>query len=358
MVRELSKIYAGVDPVHEPIPIRPVVHYMMGGVDTDIDGATDAAGPVRRGRDRLCVPQRRQPAGLELAHRVSRLRRLGAAQHAVGFAKGRATRKREPRLRVQAEEEAGPHRRMLRGRKKGGEKISQIRREMNEAMESGCGVYRKPGFDGSGRCASSDAQLKERVADLAAWKTRARSSTPSSWPRSSSSNMLDVGPRGGRCSPGHRNESRGRPHPRRLRDARRPELSCTTRCATYEPERTSNREEAGDAGSLGARGAEVLMSRGSQEVRGHALRPGSGRGAPDRQATTFRSSPIGRSWTRSTTSRTRSTAPLSHRWSCRMAVCGSCGMMVNGEPEAHLQGSALPIRRHRHEGGAAGELSR
>jgi fumarate reductase iron-sulfur subunit len=25
-------------------------------------------------------------------------------------------------------------------------------------------------------------------------------------------------------------------------------------------------------------------------------------------------------------------ATLSHRWSCRMAVCGSCGMMVNGEP--------------------------
>jgi fumarate reductase iron-sulfur subunit len=24
---------------------------------------------------------------------------------------------------------------------------------------------------------------------------------------------------------------------------------------------------------------------------------------------------------------------LSHRWSCRMAVCGSCGMMVNGEPK-------------------------
>jgi fumarate reductase iron-sulfur subunit len=25
-------------------------------------------------------------------------------------------------------------------------------------------------------------------------------------------------------------------------------------------------------------------------------------------------------------------ATLSHRWSCRMAVCGSCGMMVDGEP--------------------------
>ena len=24
---------------------------------------------------------------------------------------------------------------------------------------------------------------------------------------------------------------------------------------------------------------------------------------------------------------------LSFRWSCRMGVCGSCGMMVNGEPQ-------------------------
>ncbi len=24
---------------------------------------------------------------------------------------------------------------------------------------------------------------------------------------------------------------------------------------------------------------------------------------------------------------------LSYRWSCRMGICGSCGMMVNGEPK-------------------------
>ena len=40
-VRELAKIYIGVDPVYEPIPVRPVVHYMMGGIDTDITAATD-----------------------------------------------------------------------------------------------------------------------------------------------------------------------------------------------------------------------------------------------------------------------------------------------------------------------------
>ena len=43
-VRELAKTYVGVDPVHEPIPIRPVVHYMMGGIDTDITAATNIPG--------------------------------------------------------------------------------------------------------------------------------------------------------------------------------------------------------------------------------------------------------------------------------------------------------------------------
>src|SRR5713226_4835608 len=43
-VRELARRYAGVDPVHEPIPVRPVVHYMMGGVHTDVHGATPVTG--------------------------------------------------------------------------------------------------------------------------------------------------------------------------------------------------------------------------------------------------------------------------------------------------------------------------
>src|SRR5437899_8536877 len=43
-VRELAKNYAGIDPVYEPIPVRPVVHYMMGGVSTNIHGATILPG--------------------------------------------------------------------------------------------------------------------------------------------------------------------------------------------------------------------------------------------------------------------------------------------------------------------------
>src|SRR3546814_16902370 len=40
MVRELARAYVGVDPVYTPIPVRPVVHYTMGGIDTSIDAAT------------------------------------------------------------------------------------------------------------------------------------------------------------------------------------------------------------------------------------------------------------------------------------------------------------------------------
>lgn len=44
LIREVSISYAGVDPIHEPIPVRPVAHYPMGGVKVDINGATEARG--------------------------------------------------------------------------------------------------------------------------------------------------------------------------------------------------------------------------------------------------------------------------------------------------------------------------
>src|SRR5215471_586208 len=42
--RELSMTFAGVDPIHDPIPVRPGAHYHMGGVDTDVWGQTSLEG--------------------------------------------------------------------------------------------------------------------------------------------------------------------------------------------------------------------------------------------------------------------------------------------------------------------------
>ena len=44
MVRELAVRYVGIDPINEPIPVRTVVHYMMGGIDTDTMGSTSLPG--------------------------------------------------------------------------------------------------------------------------------------------------------------------------------------------------------------------------------------------------------------------------------------------------------------------------
>jgi succinate dehydrogenase flavoprotein subunit len=53
-VRELCLKYQNLDPVRELIPVRPVVHYMMGGVHTDNDGATPLAGLYAAG-EAACV---------------------------------------------------------------------------------------------------------------------------------------------------------------------------------------------------------------------------------------------------------------------------------------------------------------
>src|SRR5579863_1732077 len=53
-VRELCTKYQNVDPVHEMISVRPVIHYMMGGVSTDINGATPLPGLYAAG-EAACV---------------------------------------------------------------------------------------------------------------------------------------------------------------------------------------------------------------------------------------------------------------------------------------------------------------
>ncbi len=161
MVRELAKIYAGVDPVYQPIPIRPVVHYMMGGVDTDIDGATRLPGLYAAG-EVACVSLNgaNRLGSNSLTECLVFGARSGekAVEYAMGTDCGNVDALRdmgdEERARIEA----------LRGKKRGGEKLSRIRRELAEVMESGCGVYRdQSSMDVAARAV---AQLKGRYADL------------------------------------------------------------------------------------------------------------------------------------------------------------------------------------------------
>jgi len=162
MVRELARTYAGVDPVHEPIPIRPVVHYMMGGVDTDIDGATSLPGLYAAGETACVTINGANRLG---SNSLTECLVFGAQSgaKAVEYARGTSEGGDEA-LRRGGEEEAARVE-ALRGKQKGGEKLAQIRTELNQAMESGCGVYREgPSMEATCRTVG---QLRGRFADLA-----------------------------------------------------------------------------------------------------------------------------------------------------------------------------------------------
>jgi fumarate reductase flavoprotein subunit len=138
-VRLLGKTYAGVDPVYEPLPIRPVLHYMMGGVDVDIDGATKIPGLYAAG-EVACVSL--NGANRLGSNSLTECLVFGAraGEHAAGYIRGAAAGD-EAGLVRETEEEA---RRVdaLRGRQ-GSETLAGIRRDMHATMESGMGVYRE-----------------------------------------------------------------------------------------------------------------------------------------------------------------------------------------------------------------------
>ena len=160
-VRELCRIYLGIDAAFESIPVRPVVHYMMGGVDTDIDAATELPGLYAAG-EVACVSL--NGANRLGSNSLTECLVFGAkaGEKAIAHAKGSGEGDQDA-LRGQVEQEASRID-ALRGRKKGGEKIAAIRREMNTTMEQGCGVFRDQ--DSMAATVATVAQLKGRVSDL------------------------------------------------------------------------------------------------------------------------------------------------------------------------------------------------
>ena len=139
-VRELSKNYAGIDPVYEPIPVRPVVHYMMGGIDTDITGATALPGFYAAGE---CACVSINGANRLGSNSLTELlvfgRRAGTA--AAQFALENTVLD-TALLELQASDEQERIRRNFFCKDGGTERIFTLRKEMNETMETSAGIYR------------------------------------------------------------------------------------------------------------------------------------------------------------------------------------------------------------------------
>jgi succinate dehydrogenase/fumarate reductase flavoprotein subunit len=135
--RELALTYAGVDPVYDPIPVRPGAHYHMGGVETDNDGATELTGLYAAG-EVACVSIHgaNRLGGNSLMETITFGRRAGKA--AAEWARSHTTIEVPPSVQADAEREI----RALLDRTEG-ERPHAIRDELGSTMLENFGVFRR-----------------------------------------------------------------------------------------------------------------------------------------------------------------------------------------------------------------------
>jgi fumarate reductase flavoprotein subunit len=160
-VRELCLKYQNIDPVRELIPVRPVVHYMMGGVHTDANGRTPIAGLFAAG-EVACVS-------------INGANRLGsnslpeclvfgarAGSAAATFAAEQPPPSKQ--VLIQALDEKIRLEGELLERTDGRERIAVLRTEMQEAMEEAAGIYRT----GAALASAADRirEIRERARNL------------------------------------------------------------------------------------------------------------------------------------------------------------------------------------------------
>jgi succinate dehydrogenase / fumarate reductase flavoprotein subunit len=137
LIREVAMKFVGIDPIHKPIPIRPVAHYSMGGIETDIDGATRVEGIWAAG-EAACVSM----------HGANRLGSNSTAECLVwgGIAGGEIAKKLNdmpsaPPLPENKVKAAKDHIDDFLKRD-GDENLYELRKELRAKMDSNVAVFR------------------------------------------------------------------------------------------------------------------------------------------------------------------------------------------------------------------------
>ena len=163
---ELSRTFAHVDPVKEPIPVVPTCHYMMGGIPTNIHGQ---ALTVDSGGNDQVIPGL-FACGEVACVSVHGANRLGGNSlldlvvfgRASGLFIEKALREGiELRDASQSDIEAANARLQALNDRESGEAVAPLRRELQEIMQNHFGVFRTGEFMREG-IAKLDS-LRERV---------------------------------------------------------------------------------------------------------------------------------------------------------------------------------------------------
>lgn len=161
-IRDLSIHFEGVDPIEGCIPIVPSQHYTMGGIDTDVDGATEVPGLYAAG-ECACVSVHgaNRLGGNSLLETVVFGRRAGAA--AAQYIQGLEVRGRGEAEARRAQQDLEDRVEKLASAE-GSENAYAIRAEMTDAMKDHFGVFREEGEMSAGL--DTLLALKQRVANI------------------------------------------------------------------------------------------------------------------------------------------------------------------------------------------------
>jgi len=152
-IREIAKKFADVDPVKDPIPVVPTVHYMMGGIPTNYHGEVVVPGFSNGRGDAEAVVPGFYAAGECACASVHGANRLGtnsltdllvfgkaAAESIIKFLKENPGRKDLPK---DAAERTEARLARLDGQKNG-ESVAEVGMEIRRTMQAHCGVFRFP----------------------------------------------------------------------------------------------------------------------------------------------------------------------------------------------------------------------
>ena len=150
-ILELSRTFAHVDPVKEPIPVVPTCHYMMGGIPTNVHGQ---ALTQNSGGEDVEIPGL-FAVGEAACVSVHGANRLGGNSLLDLVVFGRAAGKHiekmlsdgiEQRVASDADVEVALARLNRLNESKGGEDVVSLRSELQEIMQNHFGVFRKGDF--------------------------------------------------------------------------------------------------------------------------------------------------------------------------------------------------------------------
>jgi succinate dehydrogenase / fumarate reductase flavoprotein subunit len=156
--RELAMTFAGVDPIYDPIPVRPGAHYHMGGIETDVLGRTSMAGLYAAGEVAcISVHGANRLGGNALMETITFGRRAG--RDAAETSKEGAAAAVPAASTAEAEQDL----QTLLGRSDG-ERPWKMRNELAETMQVNFGVFRRE--EQMQQQATVVAGLRERYASV------------------------------------------------------------------------------------------------------------------------------------------------------------------------------------------------